>query len=97
MRAIEESLRHLAEQVLSGTAVQFRPWQEPRLRTALRMQLGDDPRPAALGGVYDPSGLLPEGVHVASITIYLEPWASARSGRTIDLAEGSPFPHSGRL
>jgi hypothetical protein len=32
---------------------------------------------------------LPEGVSAASILIYLEPWAAARSGQAVELADFS--------
>jgi RNA polymerase sigma factor (sigma-70 family) len=92
LRAIEELLRHLSERVVPGVSAQFRPYEEPRYRAALRMQLGDDPIPTAVGGVLNRWSILPEGVCVASVGIYLEPWASIRSGQAIELTEGTPFP-----
>jgi hypothetical protein len=92
LRAIEELLRDLADKVVPGVATRFWPRQEPRFRAALRMQLGDSPIPAAIGGVLHPWSLLPEGIGVATVTIHLEPWATARSGQTIELAEGPVFP-----
>ena len=93
LRAIEELLRGLAEKIVPGTAVRFVPRTEPRFRMALRMQLGNSPIPAATGGVLNRPSMLPEVTYVAGVTIHLEPWASARSGQVIGLAEGSPFPH----
>jgi hypothetical protein len=50
------------------------------------MQLGDNKIPAAIGGILNPrSGIFGDG-NVANVTIYLEPWASIRSGQTIELA-----------
>jgi RNA polymerase sigma factor (sigma-70 family) len=92
LRAVEELLRRLAEQVVPGTSLRFSAYEEPRYRAALRMQLGDNPIPAAIGGVLDTWQGLPQGLHVASVTIYLEPWASARSGEVIELTAGTPFP-----
>jgi RNA polymerase sigma factor (sigma-70 family) len=92
LRTIEDLLRRLVSQVVSGAPVQFRPYEEPKYRAALRMQLGDNPIPAAIGGVLNPWSILPEGVWVASVGIYLEPWASVRSGRTIELTPGTPLP-----
>lgn len=96
LRTIEELLRRLSEQVIPGAPVQFRSYEEPRYRAALRMQLGDEPAAAALGGVLRPWSVLPEGVWVASVTIHLEPWASIRSGQPLGLTEGTPFPSFGR-
>ncbi len=92
LRAIEELLRRLSDQVVCGMPVQFRSYEEPRYRAALRMQLGDNPIPAAIGGVLNRWSILPEGVWAASIGIYLEPWASVRSGQVVELTEGTPFP-----
>jgi hypothetical protein len=92
LRAVEELLRSLSEKMVPGTPVRFLPRQEPRFRAALRMQLGDSPIPAAIGGVLHHLPVLPEGIDVASVTIYLEPWASVRSGETIELAAGPAFP-----
>lgn len=66
------------------------------IRAALRMQLGDDPIPAAVGGVLNRWSILPEGVVVALVEIHLEPWASIRSGQRIELAKGTPFPSLNR-
>ncbi len=96
LQAVEELLRRLAEQVVPKTAVRFCPYEEPRYRAALHMQLGDNPILAAIGGVLNRWSILPDGVQVASVTIYLEPWASARSGQVIELARGSPFPSWGQ-
>jgi RNA polymerase sigma factor (sigma-70 family) len=92
LRTIEDLLRRLSERVVPGVPVRFRSYEEPRYRAALRMQLGDNPIPAAVGGVLNPWSILPEGVYVASVGIYLEPWASIRSGQAIELTEGTPFP-----
>jgi RNA polymerase sigma factor (sigma-70 family) len=92
LRMIEEQLRRLAETVLGSTPVRFTSYQDHHYRSALRMQLGDDSRPAAIGGVWSPSAHLPEGVHVAAVALYLEPWASVRSGQAVELVKGSPFP-----
>jgi len=48
--------------------------------------------PAAVGGVLNRWSILREGVWVASVGIYLEPWASVRSGQPIELTAGTPFP-----
>ncbi len=96
LRAVEELLRRLSDQVTPGTPVQFRSYEEPRYRAALRMQFGDNPIPAAIGGVLNRWSILPEGVSVASVGIYLEPWASVRSGQDIGLIPGTPLPSLNR-
>jgi RNA polymerase sigma-70 factor (ECF subfamily) len=89
LMAVEELLRRLAHEIIPETPVFFRPYDEPRYRAGLRMQLGDDPVPAAIGGVHNNWPGLPDGIAVASVLIYLEPWASARSGQAVELAEFS--------
>jgi len=54
-------------------------------------RLGNDPVPAAIGGVLNSWPGMPEGISVACVLIYLEPWAAARSGRDIELADFSPL------
>jgi hypothetical protein len=92
LRVVEELLRRLAHQVVPGTPVRFSTYEEPRYRAALRMQLGDNSIPAAIGGVCNSRQRLSAGLPVASVTIYLESWASIRSGEAVELTPGSPFP-----
>jgi len=92
LRAVEERLRHLAEAVAPGVSVDFAPYDEPRYRAGLRLQLGANPIPAALGGVLDPRPKSSDRVHAGSVMVYLEPWAAARSGQAIELANDVPIP-----
>ncbi|UCC98028.1 MAG: sigma-70 family RNA polymerase sigma factor [Phycisphaerales bacterium] len=89
LRAVEELLRHLAEAIVPSTPVRFLAYDVPRYRAGLRMQLGGDSVPAAIGGVHNPWPGLSDQVSVASILICLEPWAAARSGQIIELADFS--------
>ena len=89
LRTIEDLLRRLSEMIVPEIPVRFCPYEEPRYRVGLRMQLGDNPIPAAIGGVHIPWPGLPEGARFASILIYLEPWAASRSGQTIELEDFS--------
>ena len=91
LRVVEELLRRLSNEIVPNSPVSFRSYDEPRYRAGLRMQLGDDPVPAAIGGVQNPWPGLPDGIDVASIHIYLEPWAAAQSGEAVELADFSPF------
>ena len=90
LRDIEDMLRYLSGVIAPETPMRFYPYEEPRYRTGLRMQLGDNPVPAAIGGVHNPWPGLPEGASFASVLIYLEPWAAAQSGQTIELTDFSP-------
>ena len=91
LHSIEELLRGLSEKIVPNMKLSFSPYDEPRFRSALRMRFDDIPIPAATGGVLFTWPGLPEGVSVASIQLYLEAWASAQSGQTIELEELSPF------
>jgi len=91
LRTLEELLRRLSDEIVPNTPVSFCCYEEPRYRAGLRMQLGDNPVPAAIGGVQNPWPGLPDGISVASVHIYLEPWAAAQSGRAVELADFSPL------
>jgi len=91
LRTVEELLRRLANEVVPNTQVSFRSYDEPRYRAGLRMQLGEDPVPAAIGGVQNTWPGMPDGIGVASVLIYLEPWAAAQSGEAVELADFSIF------
>jgi len=91
LRAIEALLRRLAHEIVPNTALSFCPYKDPRCRAGLRMQLGDSPVPAALGGVLNPWPGLPEGINIASVLICLEPWATAQSGEAVELVDFSLF------
>jgi len=87
LRAVENLLRHLSEAIVPQTPARFYPHEEPRFRAALRMQLANDPIPAAIGGVLNRLPRLPDDVTVACVDVYLEPWAAARSGQAVELAD----------
>ena len=89
LRVVEEILRCLVSEIVPETPVLFRPYDEPRYRAGLRMQLGENPIPAAIGGVHNNWPGLPDGIAVASVLIYLEPWAAAKSGQTVELTDFS--------
>ena len=87
LRAVEELLRRLVGAIVPKEAVRFFTYDDPRYRTSLRMQFGDNPIPAAIGGVHNPTQGLSDKVSAASVILYLEPWAAAQSGQLIELAE----------
>jgi RNA polymerase sigma-70 factor (ECF subfamily) len=87
LRAVENLLRRLSQAIIPATPARFCAYQEPRFRAALRMQLGDNPIPAAIGGVRSSVPGLPDDVTVACVDVYLEPWAAAQSGQVIELAD----------
>ena len=91
LRAVEDMLRCLSEAIIPGTPVRFTACDESHYRAALRMQLADNPIPAAIGGVHNSHPLLDlsDGIGVASVLIYLEPWAAAKSDKVVELADFS--------
>lgn len=93
LREVEDMIRRIVEAIVPETPVHFTTLDEPHYRAALRMQLADNPIPAAMGGVHNRYPLLglPDGVSVASILICLEPWAAAKSGQIVELADFSAF------
>lgn len=91
---VESLLRRLVEAVIPGTPVAFSPTDAFQYRAALRMQIGDIPVPGAIGGLLEPRPGQPQEMEMANVQLYLESWATARSGQTIELA-GSPFPLGG--
>jgi hypothetical protein len=93
LRAVEDLLRGLSEAIVPGTTICFTVFDEPHYRAALRLQLGDNSIPAAIGGVHNPHPLLgpSDRAGVASILICLEPWAAAKSDEAVELADFSLF------
>jgi RNA polymerase sigma-70 factor (ECF subfamily) len=89
LRDVEDLLRRLSKAIIPAMPVHFLTYDVPQYRTGLRMQIGNDPIPAAIGGVHNPWPGLSDEVSVASILICLEPWAAARSEQIIELAEFS--------
>jgi RNA polymerase sigma-70 factor (ECF subfamily) len=81
LHSVEELLRKLSGHIVPEISYNFSPFDEPHLRSALKMQFENVPVPAATGGVHFPWPGLPEGVSVASVQLYLEAWASAKSGQ----------------
>jgi len=84
LRVVEELLRRLSNEIVPNTPVSFCGYEEPRYRAGLRMQLGDNPVPAAIGGVHNTWPGMADGIDIASILIYLEPWAAAQSGEDVE-------------
>ena len=87
LRAVEDLLRRLSNAIVPNTTVFINSCNEHHYRVALRMHLGDNPIPGAIGGVLASSLGLPDSFKVAAVTIYLEPWAQALSGQPIELTK----------
>jgi hypothetical protein len=85
LHSVEDLLCRVAKAVIPGVQVQCTAYEDLRLRAALQMQLSDIPIPAAIGGVLESCPGIPEGVSTASVDLFLEAWAMARSGQVIQL------------
>lgn len=79
LHSVQHLLDRLAATVLKGTTRKYSPYDEPRYRAALQLQLGDAPDRAAAGGV-----LTHFAGHAAHLRLFLEPWASLDSGNTVN-------------
>lgn len=91
LRDIEKLLRRLSNTIVPSVPIHFNSYDEPRYRAALKMQLGDNPIPAAIGGVLNSRSKIYGEGNTASVTIYLEPWAATMSGQIIELDDLSPL------
>jgi hypothetical protein len=86
LRAVQELIERLTDAVLPGAPVRFIPHDEPRYRSALRLQLNGIDMPGAVGGVLAGWAGQPAGTTAAHVRLFLEPWASVRSGRAVECA-----------
>ena len=84
LRAIHDVLERLVTVVLPGAAFRFSSFDEPRYRSGLQLHVGDVAVRAASGGVLGDWPGRPQDVGAAHVRLFLEPWATIRSGRTLD-------------
>jgi RNA polymerase sigma-70 factor (ECF subfamily) len=91
LKAVEDLLRRLSKAIIPVKPIHFSTYEEPHYRVALRMQIDDNPIPAVIAGVLNPRPEIYGDGHIASAIIYLEPWAEAQSGQTIELSDFSPL------
>ena len=84
LRSVQELLEQLTATVLPGAAMRFVHYDEPRYRAALRLHIGAEVSPAAVGGVLAGWQGRPPGVDAAHVRFFLEPWATVQSGQAID-------------
>lgn len=83
LRAVHEKIERLTAEVLPGITPAFSGHHEPRYRSALRLDLAGAAARAAIGGVLAGWPGHPPGMDAAHVRIYLEPWASLRSGQPV--------------
>ena len=89
LRSVQELLERVSAAVVPGVPIRFAHYDEPRYRSALRLQLGDVSAPAATGGVLAEWPGRPPGVDAALLRIFLEPWATVQTGHVVEL---NPLP-----
>ena len=84
MRAVQELLAGLISTVLPSTRARFSSYDEPRYRAALQLHLDEVAARAASGGVLTEWPGRPENTNAAHVRIFLEPWATVRSGCVVE-------------
>lgn len=85
LRSVQELLERLCSTILPRAHVQFAPYDEPRYRSALQLQLGQVLARAASGGVLAHWPGCPAGTHAAHLRLFLEPWGTLQCGQLIAL------------
>lgn len=84
LRSVQARIEKLSAAVLPKTKVCFSSYQEPRYRTAFQLNFANVRDRAAVGGVLAEWPGYPTGVGVAYVRIFLEPWASAQTGKRVE-------------
>jgi hypothetical protein len=83
-REVEELLRRLTAALAPKAKTSFLPYEEPAYRSGLRMEFDGIATPAAIGGPAEKWRGCPEGVSIATVQLYLEAWAAAHTGETVE-------------
>jgi RNA polymerase sigma factor (sigma-70 family) len=81
---VESWLMALVAQISSGAEGRCSVQAGIRYRTALRLTVAGDQRPAAIGGVLAVWPGAPDGISAVHVRFYLEPWAQVRSGQPVE-------------
>jgi len=92
LRSVQEMLERLTSTVLPRAQARFSTYDEPRYRSALRLCVGGVPARAAQGGVLAGWPGRPQGVDAACVRIFLEPWATVRSGQAVEFDRLGEIP-----
>ena len=91
LKSVEKILKSLSEKIAPNKKYSFRYLDDPHYRSGLHMEFEDIAVPAAIGGVCIAWPGIPDGVSVATVRLFLEAWATAQSGRVVELTELAPF------
>ncbi|UCD52245.1 MAG: sigma-70 family RNA polymerase sigma factor [Phycisphaerales bacterium] len=84
LRAVETLLKHLLAVLAPNVSSRILSHDHPHYRAALLLHLGDILIPGALGGVLYRRPEMPQGIGSMHVRLYLEPWATARTGQPFD-------------
>jgi len=87
LRAVETLLSRLVEALVPRASTRILSYDHPHYRASLLLHLDDLPLPAALGGVLYHRPEMPQGIGSMHIRLYLEPWATARTGQPFEPEE----------
>lgn len=91
LKSVEELLRKILGNIIPDAIFTFMPFDDPRYRSALRMEFKDIAIPAAIGGVFFECPGVPDSFSVATVQLFLEAWATAKSGQVVELTELAPL------
>jgi hypothetical protein len=91
LRAVQQLLERIASNLLPEKPVRFLPHDGPRYRAALQMEIVGVAARAACGGVLAEWPGQRKGNGAAQVRIFLEPWATALSGKAIQTAPARNF------
>ena len=86
LRSVQEMMERLSAAVLPKMQPCFSSYREPRYRTAFQLNFEGIQDRAAVGGVLAEWPGRPIGMGVAFGRIFLEPWASAHTGKRVEFA-----------
>ena len=89
LRAVETLLQRLVETLAPRASTRILSYDHPQYRASLLLHLDDIPLPAALGGVLYRRPEMPQGIGSMHIRLFLEPWATARTGQPFEPEEFS--------
>ena len=84
LRSVQEMMERLSAAVLPKTQPCFSSYQEPRYRTAFQLNFVGIQDRAAVGGVLAEWPGRPLNIGAAYVRIFLEPWASAQTGKRVE-------------
>jgi RNA polymerase sigma factor (sigma-70 family) len=92
LRSVQEILERLSSAIFPAQQARFSAYDEPRYRSALQLHIGSVPTRSAHGGVLAEWPGRPQGADAAHLRIFLEPWATLRSGQAVEFEQLPEMP-----